>query len=34
MGSYIVLLYYLPIYFQSILGSSPMRSGVDTFLSC
>jgi MFS family permease len=29
MGSYIVLLYYLPIYFQSILGASPIRSGVD-----
>ncbi|KAF2151523.1 MFS general substrate transporter [Myriangium duriaei CBS 260.36] len=29
MGSYIVLLYYLPIYFQSILGASPLRSGVD-----
>lgn len=28
MGSYIVLLYYLPIYFQSILGVSPIRSGV------
>jgi MFS family permease len=28
MGSYIVLLYYLPIYFQSILGASPIRSGV------
>jgi MFS transporter, DHA2 family, glioxin efflux transporter len=29
MGSYIVLLYYLPIYFQSILGASPIRSGLD-----
>lgn len=29
MGSYIVLLYYLPIYFQSIKGASPIRSGVD-----
>jgi MFS family permease len=29
MGSYILLLYYLPIYFQSILGASPIRSGVD-----
>ncbi|KAF1952105.1 putative efflux pump antibiotic resistance protein [Byssothecium circinans] len=29
MGSYIVLLYYLPIYFQSILGAGPIRSGVD-----
>jgi MFS family permease len=29
MGSYIVLLYYLPIYFQSILGASPIRSGVN-----
>ena len=29
MGSYIVLLYYLPIYFQSILGASPLQSGVD-----
>lgn len=28
MGSYIVLLYYLPIYFQSILGVSPIQSGV------
>lgn len=28
MGSYIVLLYYLPIYFQSILGVSPIASGV------
>ena len=28
MGSYIVLLYYLPIYFQSILGASPIQSGV------
>lgn len=28
MGSYIVLLYYLPIYFQSILGVSPISSGV------
>lgn len=28
MGSYIVLLYYLPIYFQSILDASPIRSGV------
>ena len=28
MGSYIVLLYYLPLYFQSIQGSSPIRSGV------
>ena len=28
MGSYIVLLYYLPIYFQSILGASPILSGV------
>jgi MFS transporter, DHA2 family, glioxin efflux transporter len=25
----IVLLYYLPIYFQSILGASPIRSGLD-----
>ena len=29
MGSYIVLLYYLPIYFQSILGAGALRSGVD-----
>jgi MFS family permease len=29
MGSYVCLLYYLPIYFQSILGASPIRSGVD-----
>ncbi|VUC29473.1 unnamed protein product [Clonostachys rosea] len=29
MGSYIVLLYYLPLYFQSILGVSPIRSGVN-----
>lgn len=29
MASYIVLLFYLPIYFQSILGVSPVRSGVD-----
>ena len=29
MGSYLVLLYYLPIYFQSILGTSPIKSGVN-----
>jgi MFS transporter, DHA2 family, glioxin efflux transporter len=29
MGSYIVLLYYLPIYFQSILNASPIKSGVN-----
>jgi MFS family permease len=29
LGSYLVLLYYLPIYFQSILGASPIKSGVD-----
>lgn len=29
MGSYIVLLYYLPVYFQSILGASPIGSGVN-----
>ncbi|KAH8878705.1 putative efflux pump antibiotic resistance protein [Thozetella sp. PMI_491] len=29
MGSYIVLLFYLPIYFQSILGASPIKSGVN-----
>jgi MFS transporter, DHA2 family, glioxin efflux transporter len=29
MGSYIVLLYYLPLYFQSILDASPIRSGVN-----
>jgi MFS transporter, DHA2 family, glioxin efflux transporter len=28
-GSFIVLLYYLPIYFQSILGASPIQSGVN-----
>lgn len=28
-GSYFLLLYYLPIYFQSIKGASPIRSGVD-----
>jgi MFS family permease len=29
MGSYVVLLYYLPIYFQSIKRASPIGSGVD-----
>ncbi len=29
MGSYVVLLYYLPIYFQSVRGASPIGSGVD-----
>ena len=29
MGSYIVLLFYLPIYFQAALGASPIRSGVN-----
>ncbi|GAM91548.1 hypothetical protein ANO11243_096000 [Dothideomycetidae sp. 11243] len=29
MGSYIVLLYHLPIYFQSVLGTTAIRSGVD-----
>ena len=29
MGSYIVLLYYLPIYFQSIRGATPLKSGVN-----
>jgi len=29
MGSYIVLLYYLPLYFQSIRSASPIESGVD-----
>jgi len=29
MGSYIVLLYYLPLYFQSILDVSPIKSGVN-----
>ena len=28
MGSYIVLLYYLPLYFQSVLGIGPIQSGV------
>lgn len=28
-GSYFLLLYYLPIYFQSLLGASPIKSGVD-----
>ncbi|KAH8817257.1 putative efflux pump antibiotic resistance protein [Xylogone sp. PMI_703] len=28
-GSYFLVLYYLPIYFQSILGASPIGSGVD-----
>ncbi|KAK1761599.1 major facilitator superfamily domain-containing protein [Echria macrotheca] len=28
LGSYLTLLYYLPIYFQSILGASPILSGV------
>lgn len=28
MGSYLVLLYYLPIYFQSILGATPIQSGL------
>uniref|UniRef100_A0A093V816 Putative HC-toxin efflux carrier TOXA n=1 Tax=Talaromyces marneffei PM1 TaxID=1077442 RepID=A0A093V816_TALMA len=32
MGSYIALLYYLPIYFQSILGASAIRSGVNNLL--
>jgi len=30
MGSYLVLLYYLPIYFQSILGNTPIESGVNS----
>jgi len=30
MGSYLVLLYYLPIYFQSILGNTPIQSGVNS----
>ena len=29
MGSYIVLLYYLPLYFQSIFGVDPIKSGVN-----
>ncbi|CAK7233488.1 hypothetical protein SBRCBS47491_008626 [Sporothrix bragantina] len=29
MGSYVVLLYYLPVYFQSIRAASAIRSGVD-----
>ena len=29
MGSYIVLLYFLPLYFQSIRGVNPIQSGVD-----
>ncbi|EGY14473.1 MFS gliotoxin efflux transporter GliA [Verticillium dahliae VdLs.17] len=29
LGAYIVLLYYLPIYFQSIKGTSPIQSGVN-----
>ena len=29
MGSYIVLLYFLPLYFQSVLGASPIKSGVN-----
>lgn len=28
-GTYFLLLYYLPIYFQSIRGASPIQSGVD-----
>lgn len=28
-GGFILLLYYLPIYFQSIRGASPIKSGVD-----
>ena len=28
-GSYFLFLYYLPIYFQSIKGADPIRSGVD-----
>lgn len=28
-GAYFVVLYYLPIYFQSIRGASPLQSGVD-----
>ena len=29
-GSYFVVLYYLPIYFQSVHGDSPIESGVKT----
>lgn len=29
MGDTVLILYYLPIYFQSIRGASPMESGVD-----
>ena len=28
-GAYFLILYYIPIYFQSILGASPIKSGVD-----
>ncbi|KAI9656215.1 MAG: hypothetical protein M1821_004878 [Bathelium mastoideum] len=28
-GTYFLILYYLPIYFQSILGASPIKSSVD-----
>ncbi|KAJ8132912.1 hypothetical protein O1611_g722 [Lasiodiplodia mahajangana] len=28
-GGYFLLLYYLPIYFQSVKGASPIKSGVD-----
>lgn len=28
-GPYFLLLYYLPIYFQSLLGATPIKSGVD-----
>ncbi|XPS68737.1 hypothetical protein M3J09_001023 [Ascochyta lentis] len=29
LGAYIVLLYYLPVYFQSIKGTSPIQSGIN-----
>ncbi|KAI0535676.1 major facilitator superfamily domain-containing protein [Xylaria digitata] len=29
-GSYFLIIYYLPVYFQSVDGASPINSGVDT----